>query len=76
MGISAPMMVKLLFGVGAVILGLYGFLNPDRGRAWGSTELWKENPEDAKAYTVRMNRVVSMLILLVGLAFVLFSLIR
>lgn len=63
-------MLRLLFGVGAVLLGLYGLLNPERGRVWGSAELWEEDPQDARAYTVRMNRTVSGLIILIGLAFI------
>jgi hypothetical protein len=69
-------MLRFLFGVGAVFLGLYGLLNPERGRVWGSAELWEEEPQDARAYMVRMNRTVSVLIILVGLALIVGLLIR
>jgi hypothetical protein len=69
-------MVRLLFGVGAVILGLYGLLKPEHGRVWGSAELWEEDPQDARAYTVRMNRTVSVLIILIGLTLIVGLLIR
>lgn len=64
----------VVVGVAVVFIGLYGLLNPESGRAWGGVRMWEENPESAKELTITANRMVSVLVVLLGFALVVLAL--
>ena len=60
----------VLVGVAVVLFGFYGLFNPESGRAWGGVRMWEEDPESAKEFTITANRMVSVLIVLLGFALI------
>lgn len=65
----------LVFSVVIIIIGVIGYTNPELGgRAWGSVQEIKDDPETVAKRSRTRNKTLSAIIILLGVVLLVFSL--
>ena len=65
-----------LLGIFGIIYGVHGLLKPESGRVWGSSKRIQNNPEEAVEDSVKFNRIVNIVVILLSLFILIYPMVN